>query len=96
MRQNLHTKNTTKFERKVYEVLKELRLPFKHRWLVEGREVDFIVGTLAIEVDGHEQDVEKNNMLMRNGYTPIHLHNSEVNADFIKTILFKYDYKDKT
>lgn len=96
MRLNLKKANTTKPERIVYEVLKELRLPFKHRWLVEGREVDFIVGTLAIEVDGHEQDVEKNNMLMRNGYTPIHLHNSEVYADNIKTILSLYDYKSTT
>lgn len=84
---NLLKKHTTKSERIVYEVLKELRLSFKHRWLVEGREVDFIVGSLAIEIDGHEQDVEKNNMLLKNGYTPIHLHNQEVTVDNIKRIL---------
>ena len=91
MRLNLHKKNTTKSERKVYEVLKELRLPFRHRWYINGREVDFLIGTLVIEVDGHEQDVEKNNMLIELGYTPIHVHNSETTRENLINILHKHN-----
>ena len=50
MRYNL--KNSTRAERIVHEILKELKLPFRHRWLVNGREVDFIVkkGTEVTEL----------------------------------------------
>lgn len=70
----------------MHELLKELHLPFRHRWLVDGREVDFIVGKLALEINGHEQDQEKNNMLVLLGYVPIHIHNSEIltNRELIK------------
>ena len=71
-------KHSTKPERIVYEVLKELKIPFKHRWLVKGREVDFIFNNVALEIDGHEQDGDKNRMLAEQGYVPIHLHNSEI------------------
>jgi very-short-patch-repair endonuclease len=91
MRRNLYLSNTTKQERIVHEVLKELRIPFKHRWLVNGREVDFIIGALALEIDGHEQDTEKNNMLLLSGYTPVHLHNSEVTRENIKQLLQNYN-----
>lgn len=39
--------------------------------------MDFILGKVALDIDGHEQDVEKNNMLARLGYTPLHLSNKE-------------------
>lgn len=78
MRYNLSAKNSTYPERILYEFLKANKIPFKHRWLIEGREVDFVVGKFAIEIDGHEQNEEKNNMLVLNGYTPIHIHNDEL------------------
>lgn len=62
----------------IYELLKELHIPFKHRWIINGREVDFIVGKYAIEIDGHEQDAIKNNMLVQEGYVPIHFENKEL------------------
>ena len=82
-------RHSTKSERIVYEILKELHIKFKHRWLIKGREVDFIVGNIAIEIDGHEQDEEKNNMLIENGYVPVHFHNSEIlnNRPLITQIL---------
>lgn len=91
MRLNLRKKNTTKPERIVYEVLKSLRIPFRHRWYINGREVDFLIGTLVIEVDGHEQDVLKNDMLIGLGYTPVHIHNSECTRDNIKNLLQIYN-----
>ncbi len=83
-------KHSTKQERVVYEVLKELKIPFKHRWLIQGREVDFLIGNVAIEIDGHEQDGNKNNILAKLGYIPIHLHNLEINKNNIIKLLQKY------
>lgn len=87
MRINILKKHSTKAERIVYEVLKELHLAFKHRQIVHGREVDFIIGNIALEIDGHTQDGEKNRMLAESGYIPIHLNNSEVTKQKIKQLL---------
>lgn len=81
MRKTILKKHSTYPERILYEILKENRIPFKHRWIIEGREIDFVIGKLAIEIDGHEQNEEKNNMLVANGYVPIHIHNSEILND---------------
>lgn len=82
--------NSTKPERIVYEALKELNIPFKHRWIVQGREVDFIFGNIALEIDGHEQDTEKNRILAESGFTPIHLHNSEITKQNIINLINVY------
>ena len=83
-------KHSTKAERRFYEVLKELHIPFKHRWLIGGKEVDFIIGRYAIEIDGHEQNGVKNHFLAERGYIPLHFQNNEVTRqniiNFIKTI----------
>ena len=69
---------STKAERKFYEMLKANHIPFKYKAKVESREIDFIVGKYAIEIDGHLQDGSKNEMLVRNGYIPIHINNNEI------------------
>ena len=51
--------------------------------MIEGREIDFLIGDYAIEIDGHTQDVYKNRMLMVKGYNPIHLNNWEVNDNLL-------------
>lgn len=81
MRYNLRIKNSTKQERIVYEVLKEMKIPFKHRWLVDGMEIDFIIGKYALEINGHPQNTDKNVRLVELGYIPIHKHNSEVTKE---------------
>ena len=78
MRYSILKKQSTKFERKFYEVLKELHIPFKHRWTIAGREVDFLIGKYAIEIDGHKQDSSKNIDLIKLGYIPIHFTNDEI------------------
>ena len=83
MRYNIKKKNSTYQERVMYEVLKEVKIPFKHRWIIGGREIDFVIGNYAIEIDGHEQDTLKNEILVGAGYTPIHIHNSEVSKEYI-------------
>lgn len=88
MRYLITKKSSTKYERIVYEVLKELHVPFKHRWIIEGREVDFLVNNkFCLEINGHEQDEEKNKILANLGYIPIHLHNNEVNKQTVINLI---------
>ena len=78
MRNELTRGHSTKAERRFAERLRRSRIPFRAKVLIGGREVDFVIGTYAIDIDGHPQDVAKNVMLVREGYTPIHLYNHEV------------------
>lgn len=89
MRYIIDKKHSTKPERIMYEALKEMKLSFKHRWIISGREIDFVIGNYAIEIDGHEQDTNKNNMLVKKGYSPLHIHNSEVGREYIINLLKK-------
>lgn len=91
MRKNILKKHSTKYERIVYEALKELRIPFRHRWIIGGREVDFVIGRICLEIDGHEQDGIKNHMLADLGYVPIHLNNSEITKERIKELIKQND-----
>lgn len=92
MRKNVSKKHSTKSERIVYEILKELHLPFRHRWIIDGREIDFLVGKLIIEIDGHIQDGKRNFSLIEMGYVPIHFSNQEVlnDRDSIKIQIKNY------
>ena len=92
MRYQIYKKHSTYHERIVYEVLKELKISYKHRWMIGGREIDFVIGKLCLEINGHDQDVEKNNQLVKLGYIPIHLHNSEITKENIKSIIKNYGY----
>ena len=80
MRYNISKQHSTKAERIIYETLKRLRVPFKHRWLVKGREIDFIIRDVyVLEIDGHlKTDAKKNAMLLKEGYIPIHLQNKQI------------------
>lgn len=71
----------------MHEVLKELRVPFKHRWIIEGREVDFLIGNVCLEINGHEQDEVKNQILAEKGYVPVHLHNDEVSKETVRNLI---------
>lgn len=95
MRMNIEKKKSTKAERIVYEILKELHIPFKHRWLINNMEVDFLIWDHVIEIDGHDQRAERNNQFIKLGYVPIHFSNQEIinNREIIKSKLLKYDYK---
>lgn len=95
MRYNVRKKNSTKPERIVYELLKELHIPFKHRWLIEEIEVDFLIGKYIIEINGHEQIGERNHKLAELGYVPVHFQNDEIinNREKIKSLLKEiYEY----
>jgi very-short-patch-repair endonuclease len=86
---------STKAERRFHELLKKSHIPFKCKVKIEGREVDFLIGKYAIEIDGHQQDVLKNKMLIEKGYNPIHFNNWEINEtliDWLKTICLEQIY----
>lgn len=91
MRHNITKKSSTKSERIVYEVLKELHIPFKHRWIVGGREVDFLIfDNICLEINGHEQDTRKNEILAQKGFVPIHLQNKEVTRESVIKLIQNY------
>ena len=69
---------STKAERRFAEVLKKNHIPFKAKVIVKGREVDFLVGRYAIDIDGHDQDTDKNVFLVKAGYVPLHFSNQEI------------------
>ncbi|MDD5065331.1 MAG: hypothetical protein PHQ35_11310 [Phycisphaerae bacterium] len=69
---------STKAERRFAEVLKRGRIPFKAKIIVKGREVDFLIGKYAIDIDGHQQSGDKNVHLMNAGYIPLHFSNLEI------------------
>ena len=86
MRNQLVRGKSTKAERRFAELLKRNRIPFKAKVKIEGREIDFLIGKYAVEIDGHLQDVTKNEMLVRNGYIPLHFNNWEVNVRLLDNL----------
>jgi len=77
---------STKSERRFSEILKSNHIPFRSKVVVNGREVDFIIGKYAIDIDGHQQDGQKNVHLVNAGYIPIHFANREVDISDQKLI----------
>jgi hypothetical protein len=78
MRTLTKKKNFTKAERIFAERLKTLHIPFRTKVKINDREIDFIVKNYAIDIDGHEQVLGKNEMLVKSGYIPIHINNNSV------------------
>ena len=68
----------TRPERIIARLLNENRIPFKTKVKIGKYEVDFLIGKLVIELDGHIQSVEKNEYLANLGYIPWHFTNKEV------------------
>lgn len=65
-------------ERILARLLNDHRIPFKTKVKIGKYEVDFLIGKLAIELDGHGQSIEKNHYLAEKGYTPWHFDNHEI------------------
>lgn len=86
MRTQLLKTKSTKAERRFAERLKDAHILFKAKVMIKNREVDFIVGKYAIDIDGHKQDVFKNIMLVKEGYIPLHINNNEVTTIPIKQL----------
>ena len=70
--------HSTKSERIFSEILKRNHIPFQTKIKVGGKEIDFLIGKYAIEIDSHPQKVEKNWKLIELGYNPIHFNSWEI------------------
>ena len=79
---------STKAERIFGEILKSNRIPFRAKVKVNNREVDFLIqDRFIVELNGHEQDSERNSEFVKLGYVPVHFSNAELinNRETIKT-----------
>ena len=77
--QKLLRGHSTKAERRFAELLKNAHIPFQTKVKINKHEIDFLIGKYAIEINGHQQDTDKNVMLAKAGFVPLHFHNTEVN-----------------
>jgi len=81
MRTLLTKKHFRKPERIFGRLLQELHIPFRTKVIISNHEVDFLIGKYIIEIDGHEQASQKNELLALSGYIPLHFSNSEIYSD---------------
>ena len=91
MRKLLDKKHFTKPERIFGEILKRNHIPFQTKIKIEGREIDFLIGKVAVEIGNHSQDTLKNKSILENGY---HLHfitNEELysNPEIVEELLLR-------
>jgi len=80
----LQKKKSTKAERRFAEILKRNHIPFRTKVIINNREIDFIIGRYAIDIDGHRQATGKNEMLVSAGFIPIHISNDEIKNNVFK------------
>lgn len=81
MRIIINKQNSTKPERIFGELLKQNHISFKHRVKIANKEIDFLIRKYAVEINGHPQNTDKNEELVKLGYIPIHYSNKEVNQN---------------
>jgi len=90
MRVNVNKRSSTKAERRFFEILKRNHIPFQFRNKIAGREVDFIIDKIAIEIGNHSQDTKKNKCILEGGYSLLFISNQELRdfpADVQKHLL---------
>jgi DNA polymerase II small subunit/DNA polymerase delta subunit B len=91
---------STKAERRFAEILKKNHIPFRAKVIVNNREIDFLIGKYAIDIDGHKQDSSKNESLFNTGLVPIHISNKELQNDefntFTKWLIRHSSYRGRT
>lgn len=78
MRVNLDTKHFTKAERRFFEILKKHHIKFSTKVRISGKEVDFLIGDIAVEIGDHSQDPLKNKVLGEAGYSLLFITNKEL------------------
>lgn len=78
MRVNLDTKHHTKAERRFAEILKRNHISFRAKVRICGREVDFLLGKIAVEIGDHSQDPLKNKALGEAGYSLLFITNKQL------------------
>lgn len=96
MRIAFNKKHFTKAERIFGRLLQDLHIEFQTKVKIKNKEIDFLIGKYAIEIDGHEQFSEKNSLLVEAGYSPLHFSNQDILASREKVahILIKLCIQD--
>lgn len=90
-------RNFTKSERVFARFLIENKIPFKTKVKIKNREIDFLIGKYVIEIDCHEQDGTKNEMLVREGFIPIHFSNREIKQnEFNKFSRWSFEFRNSS
>ena len=90
MRTLINKRNFTKSERKFIRFLQENHIPFQTKLKIKGREIDFLIGKYAVDLDCHDQDSSKNVMLVEEGFIPLHFSNREIKNNDYK--IQKWDF----
>ena len=78
MRVSLTKKHNTKAERIFGEILKRNRIPFRSKVKVCGREIDFLIKDVAVEIGNHSQDTLKNKAIIESGLSLLFITNKEL------------------
>ena len=72
----LQTGNSTKAERRIAELLKRNRIPFRSQVRIGRYCVDFLIGRVVLETDGavhKERTSVRDSYLAERGYVPLHV-----------------------
>lgn len=84
-------KNSMRVERTLADMFIKAKIPFKFREVIQGRECDFVIGRVIVEVDGvhhlrrRANEKSKNELLARLGYIPLHFSAKEIRTNPQKT-----------
>ena len=78
MRPLLDKKHYTKAERIFGEILKRNHIRFSSKVMIKGREVDFLIGKLVVEIGNHSQDKHKNKLIIESDYSMLFISNRQL------------------
>lgn len=87
----LRVKSGTKSERRISEIFKKHKVKFKYRQRIGKYEVDFVIGRVALDVDGSAHsniDQERDTFLFSRGYVPLHVNAYQDFKDVEKEIIY--------
>jgi len=92
MRVSLTKKHNTKAERIFGEILKKNHISFRAKVQIKGREVDFLIGKIAVEIGNHDQNKLKNKFILESGYSILFLTNREIydSPEKVEVLLLKW------
>ena len=78
MRVKIDKKHFTKAERIFVEILKRNHIPFQAKVKIGGREIDFLINDIAVEIGNHSQDPNKNKVIIESGWSLLFITNKEL------------------
>lgn len=82
----LTRRSSTKGERRIAEILKVHKIPFRAKARVGRYEIDFLIGRVALEVDGSVHDKinpVRDSFLFNEGYVPTHIRSDSKKSTIV-------------